>query len=212
MKSMVETSCEEGIFRHILQGGRLFNAFPLFHAGGLFSPFILVPYFNIPIVLPPSGQPLSAEVTDMIFQHGNVQSSCLPPAIREGLVKQPGSLQRLQRMKFVIAGGALLPKSFGDAVGSAGTKIYNMIASTESGIMQHLEVGQGEWEYMRFGPQSGIEFRPHSDGLYEIIVRKPGLEGLQAVFELFPLIDEYATKDLFAPHPDPRKSDFWLCH
>ncbi len=81
MKSMIETPCEGSIYRHILQGGGLFNTFPLFHAGGLFFPLILSLYFGIPTVLPPSGQPLSADVTDMILQHGNAQSSCLPPVL-----------------------------------------------------------------------------------------------------------------------------------
>lgn len=213
VKRLVETPTHGSIYPKILQGGPLFNAFPFFHAGGLFFPFVLTLYFGIPTVLPPAGQPLSAETTDLIYQHGHVQSSCLPPAILEGLVKRTGSLQRLRQMKFIITGGALLPKSFGDAVRSARTAVYNMIASTESGMMQHLEVGQEEWEYMRFGAQAGIEFRPHSEGLYEmVIVRKPELEGCQAVFELFPHLDEYSTKDLFSPHPDPQKSDFWLCH
>lgn len=211
-RKLIETPLKDSIYIHILQGGRLFNGFPFFHAGGLFFPFVLSLHFGIPIVLPPSGQPLSAEVTDLIYQYGDVQSSCLPPTILEGLAKRPESLQRLQQMKFVITGGALLPKSFGDAVRSAGTKVYNMIASTESGMMQHLEVGQDEWEYMRFGPQSGVDFRPYSDGLYEmVIVRKQELEGRQAVFEIFPATDHFATKDLFSRHPDPQKSDFWLC-
>lgn len=212
VKSLIEKPLKGSMYSNILHGGRLFNGFPFFHAGGLFFPFVLSLHCGIPIVLPPAGQPLSPEVTDLIFQHGDVQSSCLPPAILEGLVKRPESLQRLRRTKFVITGGALLPKFFGDAVRSAGTEVYNMIASTESGMMQHLEVGQTEWEYMRFGPQSGVEFRPHSEGLYEmVIVRKQELEGCQAVFELFPQMVEYATKDLFSPHPDPQKSDFWLC-
>ncbi|KAL8802393.1 MAG: hypothetical protein Q9200_006593 [Gallowayella weberi] len=212
MKRVVETPAKDSIYNKILQAGRLFNAFPFFHAGGLFFPFVLTLYFNIPTVLPPAGQPLSPGVTDLIFQHGNVQASCLPPFIFEGLVKRPETLGRLRQMRYVITGGALLPKSFGDAVRSVGTEVFNMIASTESGMLQHLEVGQEEWEYMRFGPQAGIEFRPHSEGLFEmIIVRKPELEGCQAVFELFPQAEEFATKDMFSRHPDPQKSDFWLC-
>ncbi|KAI4118539.1 MAG: hypothetical protein LQ345_001424 [Seirophora villosa] len=212
MKSLIETPHPESIYNNILRGGRLFNGFPFFHAGGLFFPFVLSLYFDIPVVLPPVGQPLSAEATDLIYQYGDVQSSCLPPAILQGLVKKAQSLQRLRRMRFIITGGALLPKSFGDAVRSAGTEVYNMIASTESGMMQHLAVGQDEWEYMRFGQQSGVEFKPHSDGLYEmVIVRKQALGGQQAVFELFPDIDSFSTKDLFSPHPNPQKSDFWLC-
>ncbi|KAL8725823.1 MAG: hypothetical protein Q9166_007110 [cf. Caloplaca sp. 2 TL-2023] len=212
VKRVVEAPAKHSLYNEILQGGRLFNAFPFFHAGGLFFPFVLTLYFDIPTVLPPAGQPLSAEATDLIFQHGHVQASCLPPFILEGLVKRPETLERLRRLKYVITGGGLLPKSFGDAVYSAGTKVFNMIASTESGMMQHLEVGQEEWEYMRFGPQAGVEFRPHSEGLSEmVIVRKPELEGCQAVFELFPHIDEFPTKDLFSRHTDPQKSDFWLC-
>ncbi|KAL8704849.1 MAG: hypothetical protein Q9201_002008 [Fulgogasparrea decipioides] len=212
VKQVVATPIHDSMYNNILQGGRLFNGFPFFHAGGLFFPFVLTLYFGVPTVLPPAGQPLSAEITDLIFQYGDVQSSCLPPTLLEGLVKKSESLERLRKMRFVITGGALLAKSFGDAVRSAGTAVYNMIASTESGMMQHLEVGQEEWEYMRFGAQAGVEFRPYSEGLYEmVIVRKPELEGHQAVFEIYPYHDEYATKDLFSHHPNPRKSDFWLC-
>ena len=193
------------------RAARLFNAFPLFHAGGIFFPLALAVFTGVQIVLPPAGQPLDAGLASSIHQYGNVQSAVLPPATLEDISKESSSLYALRHLKYIITGGAPLPKSVGDVIQSAGPRIYNMIASTETGSIPTLETDRENWQYLRFATTYGIELRPHHDGLHElVIVRNEKLKGNQGVFENFPDLDEYPTHDLFRRHTDPLKSDYWI--
>ena len=193
------------------RAARLFNAFPLFHAGGIFFPLALAVFTGVQIVLPPAGQPLDAGLASSIHQYGNVQSAVLPPATLEDISKESASLSALKHLNYIITGGAPLPKSVGDVIQSAGPRIYNMIASTETGLIPTWETDRENWQYLSFDTTCGIELRPHHDGLHElVIVRDEKLKGNQGVFENFPNLDEYSTQDLFRRHPDPLKSDYWI--
>ena len=190
---------------------RLFNGFPIFHAGGIFFPLALAVFTGVQVVLPPAGQPLNAELASLVHQYGNVQSAVLPPAILEDMCKDSSSLDAMRHLRYIITGGAPLLKSAGDLIQSAGPRVYNLIASTETGTIPTLEIEQENWQYMRFATMYGIELRPHDDGLYElVIVQNKKYKGKQGVFENFPDLDEYPTHDLFRRHPDPNKSDYWI--
>ena len=53
-----------------------------------------------------------------------------------------------------------------------------------------------------------MNFQRQPNGLYETyVVRNPDFEHEQPVFKVFPHLQEYATKDLFSPHPC--KPDLW---
>lgn len=54
----------------------------------------------------------------------------------------------------------------------------------------------------------GAQLRHFSDDLYEcVLVRDPAISKAQFIFQNFPDKDEWATKDLFSPHPD--RPDLW---
>jgi hypothetical protein len=68
-----------------------------------------------------------------------------------------------------------------------------------------------DWCYFHFHPtHSGIEMKPtnHIDGHYELVInRNPNMLWVQPVFEVFPHLDHWKTKDLFLKHPT--KPDLW---
>ena len=190
---------------------RIFNGFPLFHAGGLFFPLALAIFTGVQIVFPPAGQPLDAGLVSLVHRHGNVQSTVLPPATLEDISKDSSSLDAIRHLQHIITGGAPLLKSAGDLIQAAGPRIYNLIASTETGAIPTLGTDQENWQYIRFAATYGIELWPHHDGLHElVIVRNEKYKGIQGIFENFPNLDEYSTQDLFRRHPDPDKSDHWI--
>lgn len=190
---------------------RLLTGFPLFHAGGLFFPLGLAVFGGMQIVMPPSGQPLSAEMVEKIIQSTDIQAACLPPVILEDLAAKPAYLESIRGLKYFISGGAPLPQSVGDIIQRTGPRIYNLLASTETGVLPALEPDKEDWQYVRLGTDIGIELRPHSDDLYElVVVRLENPQEIQAVFENYPHLQEYSTHDLFRRHPDPNKSDHWL--
>jgi hypothetical protein len=68
------------------------------------------------------------------------------------------------------------------------------------------------WSWFRFDSRNaGFDFRKGGDDSYElVIVRKPELDLMQAIFVTFPELDEYPTKDLFIPHLT--EPGYWKYH
>lgn len=80
--------------------------------------------------------------------------------------------------------------------------IHTFLGSTET-MMLPVELNDGEdWQYLSFNPCLGGEFRPHVDGLCElVIVQDPKYVDTQGAFATFPELKEYFLKDLFSKHP-----------
>jgi hypothetical protein len=108
--------------------------------------------------------------------------------------------------------GGDLPQSVGDHVAS---KLYLrcLWGATEAGIVPQLlpqqllpsePSGRTLWRYVQFHPCVGAVFDEVTDGVYELVIRRDkALEGTQPCFTVAGIdqLDEYRTKDLFAPHP-----------
>ena len=203
------SSGDRTLMQCLAQGGKNFlNCFPMFHAGGLWFP--LAHELGLRIILPPPGQPVNADMVASILRKGNVDTACVPPAVLEDMSKKLEWRASLKDLKYILTGGAPLPKAVGDILQDCGPRIWNVHASTEVGFMPLLNVAKEDWLYARFAPGFGIELRPHMDDLYElVIVKDEGLMDKQLVFQNFPKLQEYPTQDLFRRHPDPKKIDYW---
>lgn len=95
--------------------------------------------------------------------------------------------------------------SAGDAISSK-LQLFTTFGSTETGLWPIIRrCGQwksDEWKFIRFHPAMNIRLDHRSDGLFEaIIMRNTKFEYEQPIFKLFPMLQEYGTGDLFAPHP-----------
>ena len=134
----------------------------------------------------------------------------LPPSILDEISRRPSLLETLHSLNFVMAAGGAVPKPAGDAI-TAKTKILNILGTTELGAFPQLEVDQKDWFYMHFSPNAGTEFRHFSGDEYElVVVRDKKLQHFQPVFELFPDLSEFSSKDLFSQHPT--KPNLWTYH
>ena len=134
----------------------------------------------------------------------------LPPSTIDEISRRPPLLETLASLNFVMAAGGAVPKSAGDAI-KAKTKILNILGTTELGAFSQIEVDQEDWSYMHFSPNAGAEFRHYSGDEYElVVVGKEKFRPFQPVFELFPDLPEFSSKDLFSKHPS--KPDLWLYH
>ena len=193
----------------LAQGGKNFLlCFPLFHAGGLW--FSIAHELGLRMILPPVGQPVNADLVASILREGNVDTICVPPAVLEDMSKKPEWRACLKNIKYILTGGAPLPKAAGDILQSCGPRIWNVHASTEVGFLPLLDVAKEDWLYARFAPGFGVELRPHSEDLYELVIVKDEKNAnKQIVFQNFPELREYSTQDLFRRHPNPKKSDYW---
>lgn len=189
------------------KGSTYFNAFPLFHTGCYLWLLGFSVFYEIPSVFPPAGSgPLTAKMIDLIHASGKVQGSILPPSFLVDLVQSSTSYQNLQRLRYIGYAGGPLAKEIGDKVTPI-TRLMTQIGSTESAIYPIELSDHEDWEYVKYSPFLGYEYRAwdddsNVDDLYQlIIVRDEKCRQFQGVFSTFPELQEYATKDLYSRHP-----------
>ena len=159
-------------------------------------------------MLPPSNKPLDASTTILAHKYARAERTILLPALFEEMCKSPVLLDQLSSMHCAFYSGGSLSKAAGDAI-STKTRVQNTLGATEVGCLPQLEVDPEDWRYIAIHPKYGAEFRHHSDDLYELfIVRDKELEAHQPTFQIFPNLQEYSMKDLYAKHPT--EPGLWL--
>lgn len=183
------------------RGKRIFIGLPLFHAACLAKVAYSI-YAGGIVVLPPVG-PMSADVVDSVFTHGNVDGALIAPSLIMDLYKNPEYFSNMvQRLEFVSYIGGTISKTIGDDIASK-MELVTMFGATET-LSHAVEIHDNgdDWDYISYSPFTGHIYRPVGNGLSEmIIVRNPDLELFQGVFSTFPNLTEYGTSDLYEPHP-----------
>ncbi|KZF22836.1 NRPS-like enzyme [Xylona heveae TC161] len=190
-----------------LKNTKIFVPFPPFHSAGICMILPMTVYLEMTIVMAPAA-PLTAEVADAVHTFSGAEGSVLPSSVLADLVKVPEFLQNMNRLKYVSFGGGPLPKEVGEAVRTV-TRPINMIGATETSPLATELVENDDWQYFRFSPYLGFEFRHFAGDLYEaVVVQDQKLDLFQGVFSTYPHLKEYPMKDLYSRHPtDPR---LWL--
>lgn len=198
----------------ILTGPRVLISMPHYWVGGLYGIlFTNIFHGSLPILLPrDSPKPLNAEYVDEVIQRTSPDYGGFPPSILKELCKHENMLNRLSKFQAVGYAGAPLEKWVGDLLIERGVQILVGIGSVEtSSLPVYLPRDCEDWSYYRFSEATGIFMEPFSDDLHELVIRKtPESEDFQAVFKIYPQLNEWRTKDLYRRHPDPAKSDYWL--
>lgn len=184
--------------------------------GGVLLTLLKSLYQDIVSVFQPSAVALSPDVFDGILRHGKCTGCVIPPYLLEEMLTDPQQFDTLAALDFVQFGSGPLSKQAGDQLLTRQKKCPHYIGSTECGLFILLELDDpvADWQYFRFHPWSGADMRPIDDTgqLFELfIVRSEAskVPGIQPVFELFPDLKEFPTKDLYVRHPD--KPDHWRC-
>jgi acyl-coenzyme A synthetase/AMP-(fatty) acid ligase len=166
-------------------------------------------YLNNTLVADPlvPGPPNPVAILETL-RHGRVDTALLPPSLIDALCSNPAGLEALRNLKTLYFGGAPLSAKTA-ALLAPHTNVMPAFGSTEAGMYFTRHHADGEdWEYFSFHECMGLEFRHVSDELYELVfVKKEGLERYQHIFQVYPELREFSTKDLFTPHPS--KPDRW---
>lgn len=163
-------------------------------------------FLQMIMVVGPASLPPTAPLISQIFQHGAVEATILPPSLLEDLCAIPSSLALIRsRLKHVYFGGAPLPKAVGALI-SPYVNLMPAIGSTEAGAyfvkVRTDDTNPDDWSYYSFRPGMGCVFEPRTTGLYELVFRRqPEYERWQQIFHVYPTLDEFPTKDLWAKHP-----------
>lgn len=159
------------------------------------------------VVGPATPGPISPAIAHDTIKYGQVDCALLPPALIDGLCGNAAGLQCLRNLEFLYFGGAPLGRKTAEKL-LGHVMLKPAMGSTEAGVYFLQIVGEKDWEYYTFRPSMGLELRRVTDGFYEpVFVRQPALQRWQPIFQVYPNLQEFPTKDLFSPHPT--KANMW---
>ena len=187
------------------------------------------PFYSMILVLGPPDIPVTAPIADAVHRFGNIDGGFYSPGLVEELATNPTYRDNLANLNLIGFGGAPLAKGVGDWLAKVGN-LRPIIGSTEGGVWvtvptvnfvprgQKAELKEehrgdpADWEYFRFHPYFGARFElvTSNPDLYELIVHHtPESYSYTNFFKIkeLPNLTEFRSKDLWSPHPDPRKHE-----
>ena len=194
---------------NFLKGKRYFLALPLFHAACLTFAIGYNIFAGVISVIPPP-EPLTADLANEVFTHGNLDGALLAPSlIVDCYNNNEYCVNMIQRLKFLSYVGGSLPAEVGNAL-TTRIKLMTLMGSCETAL-HPLEINDKptDWEYLTISKYLGHAFRESRDGYSELMIRRaPEYEVFQGVFSTFPEEQEFASGDLFVQHPS--RKDSWV--
>lgn len=185
----------------------VYTALPPFHSAGI--NFFSYSIFQLTeLVFGPSDQPPSLSTVERILDSHVADAGVLPPSLLAEVATEESVLEKVSQWSSVTFGGGPLPQAAGDALWQQ-TKVLQILGSTETfNVPEWTPRSVDEWAYHCYHPSLGIEFRPHSEGLHELVfVRNKKAARHQGAFWTFPDQDEYSMKDMYVEHPS--KPGLW---
>ncbi|KAH7098977.1 L-aminoadipate-semialdehyde dehydrogenase [Auriculariales sp. MPI-PUGE-AT-0066] len=183
-----------------------FSTLPVFHGYGHFSLFRCM-YAGKPITLFPGHLPLtSANICAVLKASPDVRQCYAVPYVIKLLAETEEGTRALASFDVVSYAGAALPDDLGDRLTAAGVKLLSIYGTTETGSLMNSQrdfTTDKLWNWVRplVGSAPFLEFEDHGANTYELIVK----DGYPPKIETNRPDGSYATKDLFARHPDHPK-------
>lgn len=194
---------------NFLKGKRYFLALPLFHAACLTFTIGYNIFAGVVSVIPPP-EPLTADLANQVFTHGNLDGALLAPSlIVDCYNNNEYCVNMIQRLKFLSYVGGSLPAEVGNAL-TTRIKLMTLMGSCETAL-HPLQINDEptDWEYLTISKYLGHSFRKNRDGYSELIIRRARkYEVFQGVFSTFPEKQEFASGDLFEQHPS--RTESWV--
>ncbi|UNI19521.1 putative NRPS-like protein biosynthetic cluster [Purpureocillium takamizusanense] len=186
---------------------KFFLPMPLFHAAGTAAVASLGIYYGAAMVLGITARPLTPDMAVESLKYSNADAAMLPPSVIEELSHMDEGVEALAALKFIGFGGGNLAAAAGHSLVQRGVSLSNLIASTEClPYAVHYQSDPRLWQYFIINTKDmGAEFEPMpwDAEVFELIFRRDelGEPGRKAAFYTFPDKTEWATGDLFKPHP-----------
>ena len=161
-------------------------------------------YLDCVVVNGPS-VPLTGTVIADVITYGKIDGAILPPVLVDMLCMEPQGLAAVRSLKYIHFVGAPLSTKSGNLLKDF-VHLVPSIGSTETGgyftkISTKDDAAYTEWDYVEFQEHAGAHFRPYSNDLHELVFIKDPAYMIQPIFELYPKLSMYETKDLWMRHP-----------
>lgn len=128
---------QEPAFPAMCAGTRVYFGIPLFHSVGMYLCLPGCLYSGFTAVL--SLFLVTASLANGVHVYRDVQYSVLIPATLIELAKDPEYLRNLGRLKYLIFGGALLPRDVRNCLSNY-ARLINCLGSTECGVLPIQDV------------------------------------------------------------------------
>ena len=173
------------------------------------------------VVLGHPSVPLSSAYVAELLKTGQITAMLSPPSVLEDLSRDSLSLHLLSQLKHITyAGGPLNPET-GQLLAGVVPHIFSFIGATEIGVSQrpnlrppcadsavanqwfHMLDGNNElWDSLRYFDNIGYRLEEVSEDIFELIIVNDEKTNIyHGVFEVFPELREYRTRDLYSRHP-----------
>src|SRR6187402_1027750 len=160
-------------------------------------------FLEMTMVLGHPDVPTSAPYVAQLLKHGVVTTMLSPPSILEDLSRDPAALQDLAKVKHVAYGGGPLRPEVGNKLAAVLPHLLSFIGATECGWFHTLAGDSQVWDSLKFFSEIGYRFDEISEGIFEfVIVNDARTNKYHGIFEVFPTLSEYRSRDLYAPHPE----------
>jgi acyl-coenzyme A synthetase/AMP-(fatty) acid ligase len=147
-----------------------------------------------------------------MIRHNSPDLLLAPAHVLDGLASDIKYIEEVsEKVSMISFGGGPLSKPTSDIL-TKHFRVFGMYGTSEIGTI-HKIIPSGPWDTRSWNswkphPKENMQFRHLQDDVYEVvIVRNNSLEEEQAVFQMFPKLKEYPTKDMFSP--DPYREGFW---
>lgn len=155
---------------------------------------------SIAVIGPETKSATASSVTE-VLKYGSITAAILLPNLIEDLCRTFEGLSLLSKLNYVQSVGAPLKRTSGEVL-ARNTKLISAMGNTEAGPYLMQVDKDHEWNYHKFCPSLGLGVAPRGEGLYEpVFRRKEEWSQWQQIFQIYPDLDEYCTKDLMRLHP-----------
>ena len=157
------------------------------------------------MVIGPAHMYPDVSTTREIFNHGRLDGLLGTPDFVKQTADQVDLLSQLRDLEFVHIDGAMPDRITGDLLCEY-TSVGNVFGTTELGLCYTRPLAGADWHWYEFIEQDGLGFEQVDDAKSELVVRLEGTNSeCHHVFTIFPDLNVFHTKDLFAKHPtNPR--------
>nr|KAI5459480.1 hypothetical protein BGZ63DRAFT_491818 [Mariannaea sp. PMI_226] len=186
------------------------NLFPLSHAGGVF-PMLFCLTQGLKYILPHPDMGFTRDNITNILDPNLVKSFFAPPSILEDLMDHPPATERLRAVgECFISGGPLNPVK-GERLSKIMRHILPIWAQSESFCGQQVASGDSKHFNCIRWLDIGHRLDEIFPNMFELVLTRSGeVERRYATFKCLPDIEEYHTKDLFSPRPEPEHQGCWV--
>jgi acyl-CoA synthetase (AMP-forming)/AMP-acid ligase II len=141
---------------------------------------------------------ISAHYVSQLLKQGVITALLSPPSILDELSKDPYSVPELAKLQHIgYAGGPMSPET-GKTLAPLLPHFFSFIGATEYGWFHCISGGSERWSCLKFVQGIGYRFDEVSNGIFELVIVKDSkTDKYHGIFEVFPDITEYRTRDLY---------------